>query len=146
MSAYSLEKHKTESETQMNEQRDTMPSESLEQMKREGWASIEEQQQYWIDKEAKENNEDLMFRYHNEPRFHRFVQEMIAHAIHRMQRDTSHLNNPDATMADSKPEDLSRTEATCDWFDNRIEGREWSLRDEGRNPDGSGLSYGERNA
>lgn len=56
-----------------------IPAEALEQMQREGWATMEEQEQYW----------------------------------------------------------LNQIEATTDWFDH--------LRHDGRNPDGTGESYAERN-
>lgn len=53
-------------------------------------------------------------------------------------------NSNAPTTADPKPEeDLSRTEATCDYLDEQEQ--KWSLRDAGRNPDGSGESYAERN-
>lgn len=49
------------------------------------------------------------------------------------------------TKAATTAKTLDQTEATCDWFDNLDEQEvRWSLRDEGRNPDGSGLSYAER--
>lgn len=49
-----------------------------------------------------------------------------------------------STTADPKPkDDLSRTESACEFYDDQEQ--RWSLRDAGRNPDGSGESYGERN-
>ena len=50
---------------------------------------------------------------------------------------------PDGNSSTTAQPFTQDQEATCEWFDEQ-EVR-WSLRDEGRNPDGTGESYAERN-
>lgn len=121
------------------------------------WPSIEEQKQYWIDKEAQSDNATFetcpacglnqksaeaaaIWKHRSNPSKNKCVSCSIDLA--------SSINKPDSVTADHKPktDDLSRTEATCDWYDHcdNDVSLNWRLRDEGRS-DGQGESYASRN-